>query len=101
MIPSPEMRRRARNASAESYKLLNATKARSVKPSSGMKSRTFHANKPKPTSNAAAAGQVKLRFRLSQEARRQAIIGPTAIKKTRNKKSGTVTELKYGAPTLT
>ena len=41
-----------------------------------------------------AAGHIKLRFRLSQEALRHAIFGPTPMRKTTKRNSGTVTELK-------
>jgi hypothetical protein len=65
-----------------------------VKPSSGKNSRTCQINNVNAIASDAAAGQRKFRFILSHEARRQAIIGPTAIRKTKNKNNGTVTELK-------
>ena len=46
-------------------------------------------------------GPRKLRRRLSSEARRHAMSGPTPIKKMSDRKSGMFTELKNGAPTLT
>src|SRR5439155_822442 len=48
-----------------------------------------------------ATGPRKLRVRLSIEARRQAMSGPTPIRKMSERKRGTFTWLKNGAPTLT
>src|ERR671923_1397924 len=81
--------------------MVSITNANKVKPRSGMKSRTFQANKIPAMASETTAGQRKFRLRLSQEARRHAMIGPIPIRKTSKRKSGTVTELKYGAPTLT
>ena len=49
----------------------------------------------------AATGFRKLRRRLSAEARRHAMSGPTPIRKSRARKTGMLTRLKNGAPTLT
>jgi hypothetical protein len=46
-------------------------------------------------------GRRKLRRRFSEEARRQAMSGPTPIRKMRARKIGMLTRLKNGAPTLT
>src|SRR5215207_8714768 len=81
--------------------MVVTTKASRVKPNSGRNSLIFQANRNSPKAREAAAGQTKLRFKLSQEARRQAMMGPTPIKKTKKRNNGTVTVLKYGAPTLT
>src|SRR2546426_1093661 len=48
-----------------------------------------------------AIGPRKLRRRFSSEARRQAMSGPTPIRKMSERKRGTFTWLKKGAPTLT
>src|SRR5713226_4163874 len=81
--------------------MLKTTKASKVKPRSGKRSRICQTNKPSANIRDAVAGQRKLRLRLSHEALRQAIMGPTPMRKTSKRKSGTITELKYGAPTLT
>jgi hypothetical protein len=49
----------------------------------------------------ASTGLRKLRRRLSAEARRQAMSGPTPMRKRRPRKRGMFTRLKKGAPTLT
>src|SRR2546429_2201819 len=46
-------------------------------------------------------GPTKLRRRLSSDARRHAMSGPTPIRKISPRKRGMLTELKNGAPTLT
>src|SRR5437867_9865530 len=61
---------------------------------------------PSEKKNAAAAtptstGQRKFRRRLSNEARRQAMSGPTPMRKMSARKRGTLTWLKKGAPTET
>src|SRR5207249_12290679 len=100
-IRSPAILRRARTARAVSKKIVKATNAESIKPRSGRKSLIAQTKSSKATPIDASAGQRKLRLRLFQLARRQAIMGPSAMRKTSERKSGTVTELKYGAPTLT
>ena len=49
----------------------------------------------------ASTGVRKFRFRFCAEARRQAMSGPTPIRKSRARKMGMLTRLKKGAPTLT
>ena len=49
----------------------------------------------------AMTGFRKFRRRLSAEARRQAMSGPTPIRKSKARKTGILTRLKKGAPTLT
>jgi hypothetical protein len=49
----------------------------------------------------ASTGLTKFRRRLSSEARRQAMSGPTPIRNRRPRKSGMLMVLKYGPPTLT
>src|SRR5712692_9479093 len=49
----------------------------------------------------ARTGLRKFRFRFSAEARRQAMRGPTPMRKRRARKMGIFTRLKKGAPTLT
>src|SRR5439155_20948121 len=80
---------------------VRTTKDSRVKPRSGKKSRIFHPNKIPEMTSDPAAGQRKLRLKLSHDALRHAMMGPTPMRKTNKRKSGTVTELKKGAPTLT
>ena len=81
--------------------MVQTAKAQRVNPRSKKKERMPPAKRPTATARDAAVGQVKFRLRLSHEARRQAMSGPTPMRKTRSRNSGAITLLKYGAPTLT
>ncbi len=80
---------------------MAATKTVVANVSAASSERTPSANAAAAATIPSATGQRKLRLRLSRDARRQAISGPTPIRKISDRKSGKLTWLKKGAPTLT
>ena len=80
---------------------MAATKTVSASVSTAMADRTPSAKKPAAATTPTSTGARKFRRRLSSEARRQAINGPTPMRKMSARKSGTLTWLKNGAPTET
>jgi hypothetical protein len=88
-------------ARARSSAIVAATKTVSVSDSTASVERTPTSRKTAAAAIPTATGHTKLRFRLSSDARRQAMSGPTPIRNRSPRKSGTLTWLKNGAPTLT
>src|SRR5215510_4606387 len=95
------MRRRARVARTTSTAMVAATKTVVANVSAARAERTPRANAMAAATMPSTTGHRKFRFRFSREARRQAIRGPTPIRKISERNSGTLTWLKNGAPTLT
>src|SRR5256712_11652806 len=95
------VRMRARVAGTKSTAIVAPTNTVVANVTAARTERTPRVNAAAAAAMPSATGQTKLRFRFSQEARRQAIKGPTPMRKTRDRNSGTLTWLKNGAPTLT
>ena len=95
------VRTRARVARITSTVIVAATNTVSASVSTARVGRTPRSRNTAAAATPTAIGARKFRLRLSTEARRQAMSGPTPIRKMSPRKSGTLTWLKNGAPTLT
>src|SRR6185503_14722024 len=80
--------------------IVAATKKQSENETRAASSRMPSANSESPPANPTPTGNAKFRHRFRGVARRQAMIGPTPTRNSRQRPSGAFTLLKNGGPTV-